>query len=87
MARPCNENNQVCGHFLGGGNATCCSGKCVETGFDASNCGACGKTCSFREVCCRGECVNLDYDKRHCGFCNNMCKIDGACVYGICDYA
>ncbi|KAI3444212.1 hypothetical protein Pfo_000877 [Paulownia fortunei] len=87
IADQCNEDNQVCSYFLEGGNATCCNNKCIETGYDVNNCGACGKKCAFREVCCRGECVDPAYDKRHCGFCNNMCMIDGNCVYGICDYA
>ncbi|GER51987.1 stigma-specific Stig1 family protein [Striga asiatica] len=87
-ARLCGHDNRACGHFLfGSGNGTCCNNRCVETGSDARNCGACGKKCVFGQVCCKGECVNPYKDSRHCGFCNNMCKIHGTCVYGLCDYA
>ncbi|KAK4415373.1 hypothetical protein Salat_2644700 [Sesamum alatum] len=83
----CDRDDSICNYLLGGGNATCCNNKCVETTQDSNNCGTCGRKCAFGEACCRGECVNLSYDKRHCGFCNNMCMIDGRCVYGICNYA
>ncbi|CAA0809772.1 Stigma-specific STIG1-like protein 1 [Striga hermonthica] len=84
-ARLCGQDSRACRR--GSGKGTCCNYRCVETGSDARNCGACGKKCAFGQVCCKGECVNTYRDSRHCGSCNNMCKIHGMCVYGICDYA
>lgn len=61
---------------------------CETTLANASNCGACGKTCAAGEVCdqgncsgscsgsttkCGSACVNLDDDPSHCGACNAAC--------------
>ncbi len=33
-----------------------CNGACVDTGFDASNCGSCGHACTATQRCANGVC-------------------------------
>ena len=35
-----------------------CSGSCVDTSSDSSNCGACGLSCAASESCCSGSCAS-----------------------------
>jgi hypothetical protein len=37
--------------------STCCNGTCVNTYFDAANCGACGAVCAPGQRCQAGACV------------------------------
>jgi hypothetical protein len=39
------------------GEQTCCAGRCVTTGDDEANCGACGNRCAAGETCCGGSCL------------------------------
>jgi hypothetical protein len=86
----------------GGGGApgcsaglTDCGGACVDTGVDASNCGACGTVCDPGEVCdgsgecalscqtgltdCNGTCTNTDSDNGNCGGCGAPCDPGEVC--------
>ncbi len=43
----------------GGGAMKCCNMRCVDTGADANNCGACGKSCAAANAsgtCAAGQC-------------------------------
>jgi hypothetical protein len=68
---------------------TSCSGSCVDTTADNSNCGSCGHTCNtaagescMAGVCgcssgtdCSTYCVTTTTDSNNCGGCNNVCSI------------
>ena len=47
---------------------TSCSGTCVETQSDASNCGSCGHACASGQVCSRGNC------RANCGPNQTLCN-------------
>ncbi|MFK7987845.1 MAG: hypothetical protein AB8I08_17640 [Sandaracinaceae bacterium] len=88
----------------GGGPTGCdlgqtdCSGLCVRTDIDRTNCGGCGVVCPAGEVCddgtCRGGClsprvicddgcVDPGSDPDHCGGCDQPCP-SGVCFSGMC---
>jgi hypothetical protein len=76
-----------------------CADACVDTRFDPSHCGACGKACADGEVCsagacavscggattkCGSACVDTDYDPAHCGACDVACSEGEVCADGNC---
>lgn len=74
-----------------------CSGRCVDTDADNSNCGSCGNSCSAGTVCtlgickcpstsvtCGSACVDLSSDPSHCGGCDKACAGGETCVSGKC---
>ena len=86
VALTCDKNPKVC-HIKGSAGPDCCNNKCVDFSTDRSNCGRCGKKCSFAKICCEGKCVNPRTNEKHCGKCGNKCDARGSCVYGMCSYA
>ncbi|KAF8668139.1 hypothetical protein HU200_052430 [Digitaria exilis] len=67
--------------------AQCCDGVCVNTEFDANQCGECNYACQvWPWICCHGVCVNNHDDPANCGGCDNFCW-DAGCFNGICGYA
>ena len=52
-AAPCRTDREC-----GGGGKLCCSGRCVQTASDPSNCGRCNRICTEEEVCLNGDCVS-----------------------------
>ncbi len=79
-----------------------CDGRCVNTGFDRDNCGACGRSCGGGDcvagACdcqpagttpafCAGDgCVDLDVDPAHCGGCGVRCTAGERCEGGSCAF-
>ncbi len=78
---------------------TSCSGACVDTQSDVSNCGTCGNACSSGESCNAGECgvsctnggsicgascTDLDVDPANCGGCGTSCAAGQVCSKGAC---
>jgi hypothetical protein len=76
-----------------------CDGVCLDTCYDAANCGDCGAACAAGETCdwgtcmacadlgltdCGGECAELDWSDAHCGDCATSCAAGEACVSGAC---
>jgi hypothetical protein len=74
-----------------------CSNTCVNTGFDANNCGACGNVCTVGKECvagtcacplgkadCGGTCVDTATDPSNCGFCGHVCAGGQTCSSGQC---
>ncbi len=75
-----------------------CSGKCVDTQTDSSNCGTCGTTCSGGRSCsagvcscttagdtfCSSACVNTKTDTSNCGACGTTCATGQTCTNGAC---
>jgi hypothetical protein len=53
-----------------------CGNVCVDLQTDASNCGACGVTCSARESCVNGRCT--------CTSSAATCPGGGSCCSGLC---
>lgn len=91
------------GSVGGGGGATCptgtnlCSGACVDTTSDLSNCGACGIACSVGTTCvggqclcaggltsCAGACTDTTADPNNCGMCGTVCGTGAICTSGVC---
>ena len=77
---------------------TRCSGTCVDTQTNTSNCGACGNACSSSFTCvagacvcpsgqtlCSGVCVDTQTSWNNCGTCGNTCT-GGGCYSGGCTY-
>jgi hypothetical protein len=65
----------------------CCSGICVDLGFDNQNCGACGNVCRIigsNSACCSGICRNIDFDNTNCGACDVVCPDGTSCQAGGC---
>lgn len=67
--RTCAQLGIVCGTASDGcggtascgacdGTLTCCSGACVNTVIDVSNCGACGNVCTDGDPCSGGFCID-----------------------------
>ena len=60
---PCDESKKIDCHYevvpddKPCGSGTCCSGICVNTTTDVSNCGKCGHVCGTSYVCDGGKCV------------------------------
>ena len=46
----------TCSAFTCSAGFTMCSGACVNTSSDGTNCGACGNVCGNRQVCNNGQC-------------------------------
>ena len=75
-----------------------CSGTCVYTSSDPSNCGGCGQTCPQNQTCqngtctacpypttfCNGICLNTSGDSLNCGGCGITCASGQACCNGSC---
>ena len=76
------------------GNLPMCGGICRDLASDITNCGACGRRCTWG-VCSSGVCggrlndggdvcdgirVDLSRDTRNCGACGNACPVGRACV-------
>lgn len=63
-----------------------CDGKCVDTGWDISNCGHCGRACVGKgDVCYAMQCLNFRTDKNNCGGYGVVCNGDSpACCGGEC---
>jgi len=76
-----------------------CDGVCLDTCYDADNCGACGAACAAGETCdfgtcyacadlgytdCGGECADLNWSDAHCGDCGTACAAGEACIAGAC---
>jgi hypothetical protein len=63
-----------------------CSGACVDTQTDESNCGTCGNMCGSSSTCCSGVCTNLN-SPTTCGTtCQGAvaCGSNMACQSGEC---
>jgi hypothetical protein len=88
------ENEPACP-----GGQVLCSGSCVDTSSDHSNCGSCGNACAPSEACiaghctlqcpsgetdCSGTCVDLASDHDNCGSCGHGCSSTQVCDRGTC---
>ncbi|KAG4401400.1 hypothetical protein AAZX31_07G244300 [Glycine max] len=82
----CEKYPEVC-LIKGSAGSDCCKNKCVNLSTDVSNCGKCGKKCSYGKICCEGKCVNPRTNEKHCGKCDNKCNSESSCIYGMCSYA
>ncbi|KAK7262134.1 hypothetical protein RJT34_29695 [Clitoria ternatea] len=82
----CEKYPKIC-HVEGSSGSDCCKNKCVNLSTDGSNCGKCGKQCSYGKICCQGKCVNPRTNEKHCGKCGNKCNANSSCIYGMCSYA
>jgi hypothetical protein len=78
-------------------NQTSCSGFCVDTTSNASNCGACNQACATGATCvagqctcasgqlsCSSKCVDAQSDLQNCGACGNACSGAVSCTAGQC---
>ncbi|MBI4704358.1 MAG: hypothetical protein HY744_24910, partial [Deltaproteobacteria bacterium] len=85
-----------CGLVCLGGTAKC-SGKCVDTQLDPTNCGGCGNACGPGQICasgvcalvcaggttkCGGKCVDTQLDPANCGGCGQACGPGEICTGG-----
>ncbi len=74
-----------------------CSGRCVFSATDESNCGECGNICGAGLVCakgvcgcptsqafCSGACIDIDSDPNNCGACGHACRSGVPCGGGSC---
>ncbi|MFB6374567.1 MAG: MXAN_6577-like cysteine-rich protein [Bradymonadaceae bacterium] len=74
-----------------------CDGSCVGVRRNAEHCGACGNSCSGKEVCtkgscicpryhdrCNGTCVPTHTDPDNCGQCGNACSGEKVCSSASC---
>lgn len=87
----CTHKNGLCRKTIpnikGSVKSICCKHSCVNALTNPSNCGACGKACSFGYACCNGKCTNIAYDRNNCGSCDVTCSNKDKCIYGMCSYA
>ncbi|KAK7387737.1 hypothetical protein VNO78_22527 [Psophocarpus tetragonolobus] len=83
----CEKYPNICYNVKGSAGPDCCKKKCVNLSTDGSNCGKCGKKCSYGKICCQGKCVNPQTNEKHCGKCDNQCNAASSCLYGMCSYA
>ena len=64
---------------------TSCSGSCVNTSTDSSNCGSCGTKCTGPLMgCCKGTCTSYVTDVSNCGSCGHKCLTGSTCESGSC---
>ncbi|KAG5011279.1 hypothetical protein JHK87_019794 [Glycine soja] len=73
----CEKYPEVC-LIKGSAGSDCCKNKCVNLSTDVSNCGKCGKKCSYGKICCEGKCVNPRTNEKHCGKCDNKCNSESS---------
>jgi len=78
---------------------TYCSGTCINTLADDSNCGTCGNACAAGLTCqngtcaacpegaalCGGQCIDVLWDGLNCGACGNRCGPQEHCSFGQCE--
>jgi hypothetical protein len=66
-------------------SGTHCSSQhtCVDTAYDARNCGSAGHACTAQS-CCGGACTDLGSDNANCGGCSVACESGTSCVQGQC---
>ena len=60
-----------------------CSGQCVDTERDSTNCGACGNACESGQACSAGECVRFcgEFGNTSCVDCeHDLTSCNGTCV-------
>jgi hypothetical protein len=91
--------NKTCGPVPCQTGLTLCSGQCVDTATDATNCGSCGIACNQGQSCVNGACVtnctagqtrcgttcvDLQTSVTNCGSCGNACAPGDICVNGAC---
>jgi hypothetical protein len=62
---------------------TCAQGTCVDTAYDARNCGSVGNACVALD-CCNGTCIDVQTDPNNCGTCAHACTDGGACSGNNC---
>lgn len=64
---------------------TDCSGSCVNTTSDGSNCGSCGTKCTGPLMgCCKSTCTSYASDASNCGSCGHKCSVYSICSAGSC---
>ncbi|CAL0307270.1 unnamed protein product [Lupinus luteus] len=51
VATSCDKYPKIC-DVKGSAGSDCCNNKCVKLSTDGSNCGKCGKKCSYGKICC-----------------------------------
>ena len=86
----------TCSSSCASGSA-CCNGTCRKLDTDATNCGACFKSCPINGICqatkcscpsgetnCGLTCTNTQNDFQHCGACGKTCPVGGRCQAGTC---
>lgn len=74
-----------------------CDGSCADVRRNQVHCGACGNSCSGKEICtegscvcpryyerCNGSCVPTQIDPDNCGSCGNSCGSNQVCSAGGC---
>ena len=74
-----------------------CGAACIDPMTDATNCGACGKSCPTGQLCmagacacmtpntmCGGNCIDTSKDDQNCGACSMACPAGLNCVMGAC---
>jgi hypothetical protein len=109
-ARNCGGCGKVCDEGASCASGTCtvgacaapktgCSGACVDTSTDPTNCGSCGNLCpgtacvggacstspcASPSKVCGGVCVDVKSDPKNCGDCGIVCGPFDACSFGLC---
>jgi len=78
----------TCGPLATTPGQALCSGTCVDTTTNSTNCGSCGNSCGSSDcvngvcapacppgqVLCNGICTDTQNDIFNCGTCGNMCS-------------
>ena len=80
----CTQSETVCGSGCCSSQLACCSDQCIDTRFDRTNCGGCGKQCKPGEICCGGGCIDFLNDTNNCGGCGVACGSGQSCCNGRC---
>lgn len=79
------NNTYTCDFQLVGSN-TICSGQCVDTNSDPSNCGGCNVACSAGQSCNNGVCqTNQGSSCQSSADCGGGPCVDGVCCSSACN--
>ncbi|MDQ7802661.1 hypothetical protein Q5425_02885 [Amycolatopsis sp. A133] len=74
----------ACNNTCTGTDAACCHEVCINTAFNAANCGCCDCPCDLNKICCDSLCIDPLTDPNNCITCGNVCPPGEVCTRSGC---